>query len=108
MMLAKLSPLALAPSRLSIGGAKPMPHIEIYTTRTCPYCHMARALLQRRKLTFAEIDVTGDQERRAWLREATGRHTVPQIFIGGTAIGGFDDLSELEASGKLDEMLAGS
>jgi glutaredoxin 3 len=83
-----------------------MPHIEIYTTRTCPYCHLALALLRRRKLAFVEIDVSGDRERRAWLQKASGRDTVPQIFIGGTPVGGYDDLSELEASGKLEALLA--
>lgn len=83
-----------------------MPRIELYTTRTCPYCHMARALLQRRGLAFEEIDVTGDPPRRQWLRLATGRDTVPQIFIGGVSVGGYSDLSELEDSGQLDAMLA--
>jgi glutaredoxin 3 len=92
-------------AKLSSMPTKTMARIEIYTTRTCPYCHMARALLQRRKLAFEEIDVSGDRERRCWLEQATGRDTVPQIFIGGTPVGGYDDLSELEASGRLDAML---
>ena len=60
-----------------------MPPIEIYTTRYCPYCHAAKALLKRKGVAFTEIDVSGDQERRREMVErANGRCTVPQIFIG--------------------------
>jgi len=84
-----------------------MPRVEIYTTASCPYCIMARALLRKKGVSFDEIDVAGDEEKRAWLGKITGRHTVPQIFIAGRPVGGFDDLAALEAKGELDELLAG-
>ncbi|MBI5537098.1 MAG: glutaredoxin 3 [Deltaproteobacteria bacterium] len=85
-----------------------MARVELYSTPTCPYCIMARALLRKKKVCFEEIDVANDPRKRDWLRTATGRHTVPQIFIGGTPVGGYDDLAELEAKGKLDALLAGT
>jgi glutaredoxin 3 len=85
-----------------------MPDIEIYTTRICPYCRTAKALLARKGVTFTEIDVTGNpDERRKMIERANGRMTVPQIFIGATHVGGSDDLYELEHAGKLDPLLAG-
>jgi glutaredoxin 3 len=84
-----------------------MPDVTIYTTRVCPYCVAAKRLLNARGVPFVEIDVTGDDAKRAWLVDTTGRRTVPQIFIGGEAIGGFDDLAALDQSGKLAEMLQG-
>jgi glutaredoxin 3 len=84
-----------------------MARIEIYTTRACPYCRSAKALLTRKDLTFSEIDVTGDQQGRSQMvQRANGRMTVPQIFIGATHVGGFDDLYRLERDGKLDPLLA--
>ena len=83
-----------------------MPAIKVYTTRACPYCVLAKRLLSKRGLPYEEVDVTGDDAKRGWLVEATGRKTVPQIFIGEKAIGGFDDLSALDASGRLQEMIA--
>jgi glutaredoxin 3 len=86
----------------------PMPHVEIYTTRWCPYCHMAKALLKRKGVTFTEIDLSGHRERRnEMIQRASGRTTVPQIFIGPVHIGGYDDLHALEHAGKLDALLAG-
>jgi glutaredoxin 3 len=84
-----------------------MADIEIYTTRYCPYCHSAKALLTRKGVVFSEIDVTGDPEGRSKMIErANGRMTVPQIFIGSTHVGGFDDLYALDRAGKLDPLLA--
>jgi glutaredoxin 3 len=84
-----------------------MAPIEIYTTRFCGYCQSAKALLTRKGVTFSEIDVTGDQEGRSRMVErANGRMTVPQIFIGATHVGGFDDLYDLEQAGRLDPLLA--
>jgi len=84
-----------------------MARIEIYTTRFCAYCQSAKALLTRKGLTFSEIDVTGDHEgRNRMVRRANGRMTVPQIFIGATHVGGFDELYRLERAGKLDPLLA--
>jgi glutaredoxin 3 len=84
-----------------------MAQIEIYTTRYCPYCQSAKALLTRKGLTFSEIDVTGDVEGRSRMVErANGRMTVPQIFIGAVHVGGSDDLYALERAGGLDPLLA--
>ncbi len=84
-----------------------MSKVEIYTTRYCPYCISAKALLTRKKVAFTEIDVSGDPKGRAAMVErANGRMTVPQIFIGATHVGGSDDLHELERAGKLDPLLA--
>jgi glutaredoxin 3 len=83
-----------------------MPRIEIYTTSYCGYCRSAKALLTRKGLTFSEIDVTGDQEGRSQMvQRANGRMTVPQIFIGATHVGGFDDLYALDRAGRLDPLL---
>ena len=85
-----------------------MPLIEIYTTRYCPYCHAAKALLKRKGAAFTEIDVSGDWEgREAMIKRADGQMTVPQIFIGATHVGGSDELHALERAGKLDPLLAG-
>jgi glutaredoxin 3 len=85
-----------------------MPPVEIYTTRWCPYCYAAKALLKRKGVAFSEIDVGRDWERRAeMVARANGRSTVPQIFIGETHVGGCDELHELEDAGKLDPLLAG-
>ncbi len=84
-----------------------MSAVELYTTPVCPYCHAAKELLQRKGVTFTEINVMGDPERRKEMVErANGRMTVPQIFIGKTHVGGCDDLYELEHEGKLDPLLA--
>lgn len=82
-----------------------MAEVKIYTTRYCPYCHAATALLTQKNVTFEEIDVTGDSVARADLARRTGRSTVPQVFIDGDSIGGYDDLSALDRSGRLDELL---
>ena len=85
-----------------------MPRIEIYTTRTCPFCLAAKALLTRKGATFHEIDVGAEPERRAEMtNRAGGRRTVPQIFIGDTHVGGSDDLHALDRAGNLDAMLQG-
>jgi glutaredoxin 3 len=78
-----------------------MNDVKMYTTRVCPYCIAAKRLLQAREVPYEEIDVSGDDAKRAWLVEATGRRTVPQIFIGGEAIGGYDELAALDKSGQL-------
>jgi len=83
-----------------------MTDIEIYTTPTCGFCHAAKRLLTTKGASFREISVTGDPGRRQEMMTRSGRHTVPQIFIGGVHVGGCDDLYALERSGKLDPMLA--
>jgi len=83
-----------------------MPEVTLYTTRVCPYCVAAKRLLSARGIAYGEQDVSGDDAKRAWLVEATGRRTVPQIFIGGKPIGGYDELSRLDQSGELAKMMS--
>ncbi|MBX3205426.1 MAG: glutaredoxin 3 [Labilithrix sp.] len=83
-----------------------MKAVRVYSTLICPYCVRAKLLLKARGIAFEEIDVTHDPEKRSWLVETTGRRTVPQIFIGDEAIGGFDELRALEQSGELDKKIA--
>jgi glutaredoxin 3 len=83
-----------------------MRKIEIYTTRSCPYCHAAKRLLAQKGAEFTEIDVSGDPKRRSeMVTRANGRMTVPQIFIGATYVGGCDDLYALDRAGELDPLL---
>jgi glutaredoxin 3 len=79
--------------------------VVVYTTTYCPYCVRATALLRAKGASFEQIDVTSNDAMRRWLRETTGRRTVPQIFIDDRPIGGFDDLAALEKDGTLDDML---
>jgi glutaredoxin 3 len=84
-----------------------MPVVEIYTTKYCPYCHAAKALLKRKGAAYNEIDLGFESDRREeMIQRANGRMTVPQIFIGSTHVGGNDDLQVLERAGKLDPLLA--
>lgn len=81
--------------------------VEIYTTPTCGYCAMAKRLLQRKGVSYREIDVSADPSlRAAMVQRANGRRTVPQIFVGPVHVGGSDDLHALEHAGKLDALLA--
>ncbi len=85
-----------------------MKPVEIYTTQSCPYCVMAKRLLVRKGAPFTEIDVGRHPDLRAAMTaRAGGRRTVPQIFIGGTHVGGCDDLHDLDDMGKLDPLLKG-
>lgn len=84
-----------------------MKAVEIYTSPLCGYCHAAKRLLAQKGVSFSEIDVSRDPEKRQdMMARAQGRHTVPQIFVGDTHIGGYDDLSALDRAGKLDPLLA--
>ena len=83
-----------------------MAKIEVYSTTVCPYCVRAKDLLKRKGADFLEINVENDAARAAMIERAGGRRTVPQIFIGDTHVGGFDDLHALDKAGKLDAMLA--
>jgi glutaredoxin 3 len=86
-----------------------MSSVEIYTTRFCPYCSAAKALLKRKGVGYSEIDVSTDFERRKeMIHRAKGRMTVPQIFIGTMHVGGSDELHALERAGRLDSLLAGA
>ena len=82
-----------------------MSRVRVYSTLICPYCIRAKALLKSRNSPYEEIDVTGDGAARAWLVQATGRRTVPQIFIDDEPIGGFDELRALDVSGELARKL---
>jgi len=80
--------------------------IELYTTMFCPYCARARSLLQKKGVSFTDIDVMVDDDKREeMVARAGGRRTVPQIFIDGRHIGGSDELVALDRDGKLDPLL---
>ena len=79
--------------------------ITVYTSISCPYCIQAKRLLDRKGLAYTEIDVTYDSGKRIEMIKASGRRTVPQIFIDERSIGGFDELYALDQSGELDGML---
>jgi glutaredoxin 3 len=82
--------------------------VEIYTTPICGFCLAAKRLLTKKGVSFSEIDVMRSPERRQeMMSRAGGRHSVPQIFVGETPVGGFDELASLERAGKLDPLLAG-
>ena len=84
-----------------------MARVEIYTTSYCPYCTRAKTLLRSKGVKFDEIDVTNDPALRAKMVElAGGRRTVPEIFINGRIICGWDELYMLERNGELDLLLA--
>ena len=83
-----------------------MTRVEVYATSYCWYCRQAKALLGRKGVEYESIDAT-DPARRREAIERSGRRTVPQIFIGGRSIGGYDDLRALEDSGELDALLEG-
>ncbi|HEX4409512.1 MAG TPA: glutaredoxin 3 [Xanthobacteraceae bacterium] len=84
-----------------------MAAIDIYTIRYCPYCSDAKELLAGKGVSFHEIDASGNRDIRAeMMQRANGRSSFPQIFIGGTHVGGCDDLYALDQAGKLDPLLA--
>jgi glutaredoxin 3 len=78
----------------------------MYATSWCGYCAMARRLLEQKGQEWEEIDVDAEPSRRTEMQQRSGRHTVPQIWIGERHVGGFDDLRLLAASGELDRLLA--
>lgn len=73
----------------------------MYTTPSCPFCVRAKRLLGERGIPFREIDLAADDALRADIIERTGRRTVPQIFIDGRSIGGFEELARMDAAGEL-------
>lgn len=84
-----------------------MPKVKMYCTAVCPYCVMAEKLLTKKGVGEIEkIRVDLDPGKREEMMQITGRRTVPQIFIGERHVGGFDDLSALDAGGELDPLLA--
>lgn len=82
-----------------------MKTVTIYTTSNCTYCMAAKSLLKAKGVSFDEIALDGDRVAASALVERTGRRTVPQIFIGATHVGGFDDLKALDVAGHLDALL---
>jgi glutaredoxin 3 len=83
------------------------PRVEVYGTEFCSYCAAARLLLKRKGVAYEDIVVSGNREAREEMERRSGRRTVPQIFIDGRPIGGFDELNALERSGELDRLLGG-
>jgi len=79
--------------------------IEIYTMTQCPYCVRAKELLKKKGQEYREINVETENKWEESVSRSGGRQTVPQIFINGTHVGGFDDLYALDKAGKLDPML---
>ncbi|MDO9214287.1 MAG: glutaredoxin 3 [Methylococcales bacterium] len=82
-----------------------MPNILIYTTKICPYCVMAKRLLDKKGVSYTEINVDSEPGLREEMMRKTNRRTVPQIYIGDFHVGGFDELHALEQQKKLDELL---
>jgi glutaredoxin 3 len=83
--------------------------VLMYSSGTCPYCTMAERLLKAKGVDAIEkIRIDLDPQQRGEMMQKTGRRTVPQIYIGDTHVGGFDDLSALDREGKLDALLEGS
>lgn len=79
-------------------------HVKIYTTGWCGYCTAALRFLRQKGVDFEQIDADNPQTRK-WLRDVTGRTTVPQIFIDGKSVGGYTDIRALDDRGKLDTLL---
>ncbi|WAK03008.1 glutaredoxin 3 [Methylobacter sp. YRD-M1] len=83
-----------------------MPEILIYTTSICPYCVMAKRLLDKKGVRYTELNVDRQPGLREEMMRKTQRRTVPQIYIGDYHVGGFDDLYTLEQQKKLDALLS--
>lgn len=84
-----------------------MNEIVIYTTRFCPFCVRAKQLLDHKGLTYNEVPVDGNPGLRQQMRDkANGAHTVPQIWVNETHVGGCTELMELERAGQLDVLLS--
>lgn len=83
-----------------------MAEVEIYTTFWCPYCSAAKALLAKKGVAFREIDApNGSPARAEAISRSGGRTTVPQIFVDGAPLGGYDDIAALDRAGRLDPAL---
>ena len=80
--------------------------VTLYTSNWCPYCSRAKSVLERKGLTWTEINLEDEPERRSeMIARSGGLRSVPQIFIGDRHVGGFDELRELDLSGELDRLL---
>jgi len=80
--------------------------VVVYTGNRCAYCNAAKRLLDSKGVAYTEINVDDDPALREEMMHRSRRQTVPQVFIGDRHVGGFDDLSEISQSGKLDELLS--
>ena len=84
-----------------------MSPVLVYSTRICPYCMMAKRLLQSKGVQYDEVLVDVDSQRRDEMMQRSGRRTVPQIFVGATHVGGYEELAALDRAGKLEPLLNG-
>jgi len=82
-----------------------MPAVLVYSTRICPYCVLAKRLLQSKGVPYDEVMVDLDAARRDEMMQRSGRRTVPQIFVGETHVGGYEDLAALDRAGQLEPLL---
>jgi len=82
-----------------------MSNVLMYSTMVCPYCIRAKRLLKSKGATFTDINLSSQPQRRVEMMQKSGRQTVPQIWVGDTHVGGFDDLWALDRTGKLDKLL---
>ena len=80
--------------------------VIIYSTRVCPYCVRAKALLDDKHVPYTEVLVDEHPDKRVEMMQRSGRRTVPQIFVGERHVGGFDELYQLDRDGGLDPLLA--
>ena len=83
-----------------------MPPVTIYTRQLCGYCSAAKRLLDGKGVSYTEHDATYDKVLRQEMMQKSGRQTFPQVFVGETHVGGYDDLDAAERDGRLDRMLA--
>ncbi len=81
------------------------PEVVLYTTGMCPYCIRARNLLDKKGVSYTDLRIDEQPELRPEMESRSGRTSVPQIFIGETHVGGFDDMAELDVLGDLDPLL---
>ena len=79
--------------------------VLMYSTPWCPFCVRAKRLLESKGVSFEDVDISAQPEKRSEMMEKSGRRTVPQIWIGSTHVGGCDELFALQRQGKLDELL---
>jgi len=84
------------------------PPITLYTSAVCAYCMAAKQFLRSRNLEWTEIRIDQDPEARARMMETTGRSSVPQIFVGDTHVGGYDEMMALHRAGTFEPLLAGA
>jgi glutaredoxin 3 len=90
-------------------AAGTVPTVVMYGTGACPYCQMAERLLRARGVTeIAKVRVDLEPEKRAEMVQKTGRWTVPQIYIGGMHVGGYDEIAALDRAGRLEPLLRGT